>query len=106
VVRGHGLAAKIEARYLAGAGVGRLLVSSEEVAHSARRLDASADVRIEGAILDNAAHAIEAAIATSSEDPEWTRSLSPPAREVALGAHRALSSLRRLLLLSEESEGR
>jgi hypothetical protein len=101
VVRGHGLAAKIEARYLVGAGVGRLLVPSEEVARSARQLDASADVRIEAAILDSAARDLEPATATSSEDPEWARSLSPPARDVALGAHRALSSLRRLLLPSE-----
>jgi hypothetical protein len=30
-------------------------------------------------------------------EPEWLESLSSPAREVALGAYRALSSLRRAL---------
>jgi hypothetical protein len=89
-VRGGGLAAQIEARYLVGAGVGRLVVSDAEVARCARAVDASVDVVI----------LAPTSTPIPTTDPEWASSLSVPARDVALGAYRALSSLRRVFLSS------
>ena len=96
-VRGAGLAAEVEARYLVGAGVGRVLVSDPEAAHRSREVDTSVDVSILTIPDDEREVEPTAAVA----DPEWASSLSVPAREVALGAYRALSSLRRVLLSSK-----
>jgi hypothetical protein len=90
-VRGSGLAAEVEARYLAGSGVGHLLVSDSAVARSAKEVDASLDVVIEPSLTS-----------TSIADPEWAGSFCAPARDVALGAYRALSSLRRVLHPTKE----
>jgi hypothetical protein len=90
-VQGSGLAAEVEARYLAGSGIGHLLVSDAAVARSAREVNPSVDVLI-----------LHAGVTAKAAEPEWLQSLSSPARDVALGAYRALSSLRRALQPSKQ----
>ncbi len=91
-VRGNGLAAIVEARYLAGAGVEAIEVEDEGVAAAAREVDATVKVRVQGACGD----------LDDDLDPPWARPLAPPARDVALGAHRALRVLRRAVLSPRE----
>jgi hypothetical protein len=89
-VRGAGLSASIEARYLAGAGVGLLRVKGEAQAIAARAIDASVRVVIEaGDAADEGAK--------DRGSPLNDLPLDPDAREVALGAWRALDALRGLL---------
>jgi hypothetical protein len=90
VVRGMGLAAMIEVRYLAGAGVKRIEVEEERVAEAAREVDASVEVHVHDADRE------------PDPDPRWAGDLSLPARDVAMGAHRALRALRRVLLAAGE----
>jgi molybdopterin/thiamine biosynthesis adenylyltransferase len=91
IVQGSGLAAEVEARYLAGSGLGHLLVSDAAVARSAREVNPKVDVVV-----------LIAGAKAKSAEPEWLESLSSPAREVALGAYRALSSLRCALQPSKQ----
>jgi hypothetical protein len=84
VVLGQGLAAKVEARYLAGAGAFGVDVKDESVARALREVDGNVKVRLHD-------HDEE-----HEQDPAWARELSGPARDVALGAYRALRALRRV----------
>jgi hypothetical protein len=90
VVRGRGLAAMVEARYLAGAGVKAIEVEDERVASNARAIDGSVEVRL------------RAPDGVDDRDPVWAWDLSPHARDVALGAYRALCALRRVALSDTE----
>jgi hypothetical protein len=83
-VRGRGVAAKVEARYLAGAGLGRLVVDDEPVATTARDVDAQSTVTV----------TVGVAVPDPDPDPAWCHDLHPAARAVATGAHRALRVLR------------
>jgi adenylyltransferase/sulfurtransferase len=87
-VPGAGLAAQVAARYLAGAGVGRLRVCDASIAASARAVDPSVTVDIDPGL---GAHAVEAF------DLQH-----PVAREVAAGAAGALRALRAALGLGEQ----
>jgi len=91
-VRGSGIAARVEVRYLAGAGVKEIDVEDERVAAAAREVDGSLNVRVHDADLDP----------DPDLDPRWAGDLSLPARDVAMGAHRALRALRRVLLAAGE----
>jgi hypothetical protein len=84
-VRGDGVAARVEARYLAGAGIGHLRVETDGVARCATGVDALVDVRV---VSDP----------DRDRDPAWTHDLDPAARDVALGAYRALQVIRRAVL--------
>jgi hypothetical protein len=86
-VRGDGVAARVEARYLAGAGIGRMVLDADAVAGSAKEVDALVEVR---AAFDRDRD--------RDRDPAWSLDLEPAAREVALGAHRALQVLRDAVL--------
>ena len=88
-VRGSGPAAAVEARYLAGAGVGKLRVESDAMAEAARALDRAVVVVVD-ASLTTMTGADDASVAAFG-----LRDAS--ARAVASGAHRALVHLRRAL---------
>jgi hypothetical protein len=89
-VRGSGVAAEVEARYLAGAGVRELRVGDARVASSAQAIDASLAVVVDASLASNADDARDGALSAFG-----IRDAS--ARAVATGAHRALVSLRRAL---------
>ena len=89
-VRGRGLAARVEARYLAGAGVKSIEVEDGRVAADAREAGGSVEVRLREDDRDGDPE--------TEDDPVWARALSAPARDVALGAYRALRALRRVAL--------
>lgn len=82
VVASRGFAGDVEARYLAGAGVGALVVADADIAAAARDVDPR--VRVE----------VRATEAPASFD---FGARDPVAREAALGAWRAVASLRRLV---------
>ncbi len=82
VSAGDGLAGWVAARYLAGAGVGELRVGSEAIARAARAMDGSVRVEVGGERV---------------EEDERFSGLDPAAREVAVGAHRAVIALMRAL---------
>ncbi len=88
MVRGHGVAAEVEARYLAGAGVGAIEVEDSRVAEAVRQVDGRVKVSFHDRDRDP----------DHDHDPAWAGELSVPAREVALGAHRALRALREVVL--------
>jgi len=90
VVLGHGVAARVEARYLAGAGVAHLVVEDAAAGSSAKDVDALVAIR-----LSSEEH--------GDQDPSWALDLTPGAREVALGAHRALRVLRAAILRQDRS---
>jgi hypothetical protein len=92
VVRGRGLAARVEARYLAGAGVRAIDVEDKRVAADVRETDGSVEVRLRDPEVGP----------RSESDPLWAGELSLPARDVALGAYRALRALRRVVLAPGE----
>jgi hypothetical protein len=94
VVRGNELAARVEARYLVGAGVGAIAVENEPVAAAAREVDASAQVRVRDPDREPDLDA--------DRDPLWACDLALPARSVALGAYRALRALRAVALSTRE----
>ena len=81
-----GLAATVAARYLAGAGVGRVRVASEAVAAEARAIDAGVGVEIVPSLGPGGRSA-----------PSLLTLRDPSADSVALGAHTALVALRRVL---------
>ena len=85
-VHGQGPSAAVEARYLAGAGFGKLVVGDERVARAARDVDPAVDVVI--AVDDP----------TAVADGHAFDELVPAARDVALGAYRALAQIRALVL--------
>ena len=85
-VRGAGTRGTIEATYLAAAGVGRLRVRDEAQARAARAI--ASDVAIE--ISGDAPRAAD-------DSPLRDLALDPNAEDVAIGAWRALDSLRRAL---------
>jgi hypothetical protein len=81
-----GLAATVAARYLAGAGVGRLRVASEAVAAQARAIDGGVAVEV------------DASLGTAGRSlPSFLALRDPSADSVAQGAHTALVALRRVL---------
>jgi len=84
-VLGSGASAAVEARYLAGAGVGTLVVATDSIAREARDLDSSVAVRV------------DRSLAPPPPPPPWAEGMHPAAREVAVGAYRALLLLRRTL---------
>jgi hypothetical protein len=90
-VRALGFAGEIEARYLAGAGVGSLVVNDAAQARAA----VSVDPAVRTIVAENRADG----------DPSTPllpilAALDPAAREVAEGAYRALQTLRKLLAAS------
>jgi hypothetical protein len=84
VIAGDGLAARVEARYLAGAGVRRLEACAEAVVDEARAIDPSVEC-LAGEPADGR---------PAGEAPPWAGDLALPARDVAIGAYRALTVLR------------
>jgi len=94
-VRGSGVAAKVEARYLAGAGVGRIVVEDAAVGSSAREVNALVNSRLPS---DRDPDLDLDLDGDPDPDPAWASELAPPARDVALGAHRALRVIRRAVL--------
>jgi hypothetical protein len=88
VVEGRGASGRIEARYLAGAGVGTLRVSEPAVAEAALAVDSQVTVQVEPA----------GPRVVTAEVPAWAEELDPAARDVALGAYRALTAVRNVLL--------
>jgi molybdopterin/thiamine biosynthesis adenylyltransferase len=102
VVRGEGLAARIEVRYLAGAGVKKIEVEHERVAAAVREVDGTVEVRVSDH--DHREHDPDRDHDHREPDPDprWASDLSLPAREVAMGAYRALRALRHVLLSAEE----
>jgi hypothetical protein len=89
-VRARGLAGLVEARYVAGAGFGRIVAPDDEVARAAKDVDATLVVEV-------AREGEDADARTELEDPAWIAELSPSARDVGLGAYRALSAIREAL---------
>jgi hypothetical protein len=86
-----GFAGEIEARYLAGAGVGALRVSDNGHAAAARAVDA--EVRVE-----------VARVGSPSDVPAPFAELDAPVREVAEGALRALAAVRAVLAIATSSQ--
>jgi sulfur-carrier protein adenylyltransferase/sulfurtransferase len=89
---GTGLSAVVCARYLAGAGFGRIVVESPEASRAARQIDPDLEVvvRVSGAVAPEGAGAGEA----SSSVEDDLEALEPVARDVARGAYRALVAFR------------
>ncbi len=83
-ISGDGLAAEIEARYLAGAGV-PLLVESDAIAAAAREVDPALHVSTQ----------TSAALRLCGPPPPDVR--DPVARELVCGAHAALVAIRTIL---------
>ena len=82
-----GAAGDIEVRYLAGAGVGRIVVADALTADAARAIDPVARVEIDPHTRP-----------VRGDAPHATFGIrDPAARDVALGAWRALDTLRTLL---------
>ena len=81
-----GLAATVAARYLAGAGVGRVRVVSEAVAAQARAVDGGVRAEVDGSLGPG-----------GRVVPSFLGLRDPSADAVALGAHTALAALRRVL---------
>jgi len=88
-VQADGLAGEVAARYLAGAGVGRLHVRDRALAQAAASVDPSVRVEV-------GASPAPAATAGPSTD-ELPGFRDPSARDVARGAREALRALRGLL---------
>jgi hypothetical protein len=82
VVASSGFAAEIEARYLAGAGFGRVVVVDETSAAAARAVDPSVVVELR--------HVDEPARGAPFADEV----IDPSARALAEGAYRALAAVR------------
>jgi molybdopterin/thiamine biosynthesis adenylyltransferase len=101
VVAGRGLDALVEARYLAGAGFGCVVVTDSEAARAAREINR--DVEVSVIPVPTSA---DTSSGTAREDVASTlAALSPGAREVALGAYRALCALRAAILPVGTSHG-
>jgi hypothetical protein len=83
-VPGDGPAALVAARYLAGAGVGRIVVRSDALARAAARVDGALRVEIDPLLP-----------AEAGDDAFDLR--DPAARAVASGARSALQALRGIL---------
>ncbi len=86
-VDGVGVSGEIEALYLAGAGVGRIVVTNAATADAARAIDPEARVDVDPHARSTRDHEAQA--------PFTVR--DGAARDVALGAWRALDTIRRLL---------
>jgi hypothetical protein len=95
-VPGQGASAVVQARYLAGAGFGHLVVVDEDVARAAREVDPEIDVALRGVANEPPPMGRLGHRAGSSQVLE---ELSPAARDVALGAYRALAEIRARVLL-------
>lgn len=89
-----GFAGEVEARYLAAAGVGTLRVREGAHAEAARAMDA------ETAIAQSSGCSAELAA------PAAIDALDPAARDVAVGAWRALARVRELLSRAKEGTPR
>lgn len=81
VVHGEGLAARVAARYLAGAGVRSITVTDAAAARAASEVDGRVEVHV------------EPRPGGASDDPRLAR-FSPACRAVALGSLHALAVLR------------
>ena len=86
-VDGAGAAGDVEVRYLAGAGVGRIVVADQPTADAARAIDPAARVEVDSHLRSVRGDAPHATFGVRD----------PAARDVALGAWRALDTLRCLL---------
>ena len=84
-VEGDALAGIVEARYLAGAGVGKLATEHEAVGDAARAVDATVQV-------------VEGRVRLGLGEPPAFGVRDPAALDVALGAWRALAHVRRATL--------
>lgn len=82
----EGIAAGVAARYLAGAGVGRVRVASEAAAAEARAVDGGAVVEVDPSLGPG-----------GRSLPSFLALHDPSTDAVALGAHTALVALRRVL---------
>lgn len=92
-----GFAGEIEARYLAGAGVGILTVNDYAQARAAVAVDPSVRVEVVDGTADNhAENSHEKAVTL----PPILAALDPAARDLAEGAFRALHTLRSLFAAS------
>jgi hypothetical protein len=91
-VRLAGPAAEVAARYLAGAGVGRLRVADPALAGSARAVDPKVRVEVDGAFAPPPSVAKAQTQASGGFDLR-----DPAARDVAAGAAAALDALRAIL---------
>jgi hypothetical protein len=104
-VAGGGLSALVEARYLAGAGFGRLIVTDEEVASAARETNPAVEV----VLAPSSDAESEASALVERGAPRGVAgeldALSSAARDVALGAYRALAALRAVVLGTGISRG-
>jgi hypothetical protein len=97
-VPGQGASAIVEARYLAGAGFGHLVVEDGEVARAAREVDPAIDVALRGVAKEPPpAEPLEPLGGSAAS--QALEELSPAARDVARGAYRALAEIRARVLL-------
>jgi hypothetical protein len=83
-IAGEGLGAVVEARYLAGAGVKRIACVSASVGEAAQAVD------------ERVAIALAFPAGAEEKGPDF-QIQDPAARDVALGAWRALAAIRRAL---------
>lgn len=86
-VRASGLAAEMETRYLAGAGVGRIRVGDPALADVATSIDPAVRVEVDA----------DAVNAVGGDASELRELRDPCAREAARGAREALRALRGIL---------
>ena len=86
VIEADGLAGAVEARYLAGAGVGKIATSDEAIADAALHVDASIEIVTEGRVR------------LGLGDPPAFELRDEAAFDVAIGAWRALAHVRRAVL--------
>ena len=92
-MQARGFAGEIEARYLAGAGVGALRVKDDAHARVAVAVDPAVRIEIVQVAPTNCDESV-------SPLPPILAALDPAARDLAEGAFRALQTLRSLLAAS------
>jgi hypothetical protein len=97
-VGGRGtLGAEVEARYLAGAGVGTLIVADEASMQAARAVDPAAKVLVEADVVEVS----KGSLARDRTSPTFDVG-DPAARDIAEGAWRALRAIREALAPGDE----
>ncbi|MGO8993941.1 MAG: hypothetical protein ACLQVI_11470 [Polyangiaceae bacterium] len=93
VVDGDGLAGTIEARYLAGAGVGKIATANQSIAEAARAVDSTVQI----------VSPSPSRLGLGAVPPFGVR--DPTALEVATGAWRALAHIRRAVRAVSATDG-
>jgi hypothetical protein len=93
VVDGEGLAGTIEARYLAGAGVGKIATGNQSIAEAARAVDSTVQI----------VPPSPNRLGLGAAPPFGVR--DPTALEVATGAWRALAHIRRAVRAVSATDG-